>query len=114
MERSWDREHKIAKAFVLPVLLFTFSGLATPQVVPPVNGRDQDDLRFSVEVDLVVLQVTVRDRAGHAVSGLAEHDLRFTRTALFNPSVCFGTKIRPSQSAWSLTTVEVCGRNSAR
>jgi len=59
---------------VLPVLLFILSGFAAAQDVPPVNGRDQDNLRFSTEVNLVVLQATVRDRAGHAVAGLGEHD----------------------------------------
>ena len=73
-ERSWDRENENAKALVLPVLLFTLSGLAAAQVAQPANGQDQGDLRFSTEVDLVVLQATVRDRAGHAVAGLGEHD----------------------------------------
>ncbi len=74
MERSWDREYKVAKALVLPVLLFILSGSAAPQVVPPVNGRDQDDLRFSVDVDLVVMQASVRDRSGHTVSDLGQDD----------------------------------------
>jgi len=84
-ERSWDREYEIAKAIVLPVLLFTFSGLAAPQVAPPVNDRDQDNLRFSVGVDLVVLQATVHDRAGHAVSGLGDHDFEVYQDGVLQP-----------------------------
>ena len=80
-----DREHKIAKALVLPVLLFTFSGFAAAQVAPPVNGRDQDNLSFSVEVDLVVLQANVRDRAGHSVAGLGEHDFEVYQDGALQP-----------------------------
>ena len=58
-QRSWDREHDAAKALVLPVLLFVLCGFAVPQVAPPSNGRDQENFRISVEVDLVVLQATV-------------------------------------------------------
>ena len=72
--RSCVREHGAAKALALPVFLFALSGFAAAQAVPTGNGRNQDDLRFSVELDLVVLQATVRDRAGHAVSGLAQDD----------------------------------------
>ena len=85
MERSWDREYKIAKAFVLPVLLSTLSGFAAAQVAPPVDGRDQDNPRFSVEVDLVVLQATVRDRAGRTVSGLQEHDFEVYQDGALQP-----------------------------
>lgn len=84
-ERPWDREYEAAKALVLPVFLFTLSGFAAPQVVPAVNGPDQDNLRFSVEVDLVVLQATVRDRAGHAVSGLQEHDFEVYQDGALQP-----------------------------
>lgn len=70
----WDREHNAAKAAVLLVLLFVLSGWAHAQAVPPSNGGDQEDFRIAVEVDLVVLQATVRDRAGHTVTGLGEHN----------------------------------------
>jgi len=73
-QRSWDREHDAAKAVVLPVLLFVLCGFAAPQVAPPSNGRDQENFRISVEVDLVVLQATVRDRAGHTVMELGRRD----------------------------------------
>ncbi len=70
---------------MLPVLLFTLSGLAAAQVAPPVNGPDQGNLRFSVELDLVVLQATVRDRAGHAVSGLGEQDFKVYQDGAVQP-----------------------------
>jgi len=73
-KRSWDREHEAAKALVLAVLFFVLSGFAVAQVGPPSNGRDQEDFRISVEVDLVVLQATVRDREGHTVMELQRDD----------------------------------------
>jgi Ca-activated chloride channel homolog len=84
-ERSWDREYGAAKAGVLPVLLFALGGFAAAQVAPPVDARDQDNLSFSVEVDLVVLQATVRDRAGHSVSGLGEHDFEVYQDGALQP-----------------------------
>lgn len=84
-ERSWDRECGAAKALALPVLLFTLSGIAAAQVAAPVNDRDQDNLRFSVELDLVVLQATVRDRAGHSVSGLGESDFEVYQDGALQP-----------------------------
>lgn len=84
-KRSCDREHGGAKALVLPVLLFALSGFATPQVAPPANSPGQDDLRFSVELDLVVLQATVRDRAGHPVSGLGERDFEVYQDGALQP-----------------------------
>lgn len=73
-KRFWDREYHV-KAVAFPVLLFVLSGLAVAQVAPPPsNGRDQEDFRISVDVDLVVLQATVRDRAGHTVMELQRDD----------------------------------------
>lgn len=60
---------------MLPVLLLTFGGLSAAQVAPSTNG-DNQDLQFSVELDLVVLQASVRDRAGHTVTGLERHDFQ--------------------------------------
>ncbi len=75
-KQSWDREHDAAKAVVLPVLLFVFSGLAASQVAPASNDRVQETFRISVDVDLVVLQATVRDREGHTVMELAQRDFQ--------------------------------------
>lgn len=69
-----DREHSAAKAVMLPVLLFILSGAAGAQVAPPISGPDQENFRISVEVDLVVLQATVRDREGHAVLQLRQQN----------------------------------------
>jgi VWFA-related protein len=41
---------------------------------PSSNGRDQENFRISVDVDLVVLQATVRDHAGHTVMELQRDD----------------------------------------
>jgi VWFA-related protein len=84
-ERSGDRECETEKLLVLPVLLFALSGFAAAQVAPSANGRDQEDLRFSVELDLVVLQATVHDRAGHTVSGLGEHDFEVYQDGALQP-----------------------------
>jgi len=75
-KRSWDREHDAANALVLPVLLFVLSGFAAPQVAPPSNGQEPDNFRISVDVDLVVLQATVHDRAGHTVRELSRQDFQ--------------------------------------
>ncbi len=69
-----DREHTVAKALLLPVLLFSLGGFASSQVASPSNTRDQENFRISVEVDLVVLQATVRDREGHAVMQLGQQN----------------------------------------
>jgi hypothetical protein len=57
-----DREHNVAKAAVLPVLLFGLSGFAISQIAQSGSGRDQETVRISADVDLVVLQATLRDR----------------------------------------------------
>jgi Ca-activated chloride channel family protein len=69
-----DREHNAAKAAVLPVLLFVLSPFSSAQVAPPDSGPDRENFRISVEVDLVVLQATVRDREGHAVKQLGQQN----------------------------------------
>jgi len=72
-----DREHNPPRAIVLPVLLFfILSGFAVSQVVPPSHDRDQENFRISVDVDLVVLQATVRDREGHTVMELGPRDFQ--------------------------------------
>ena len=71
-----DREHNPTKGIVLPVLLFILSGFAASQVVQPSHDRDQENFRISVDVDLVVLQATVRDREGHTVMELGRRDFQ--------------------------------------
>jgi len=60
-------------------------GLVPAQAVPPAQGGDQENFRISVEVDLVVLQATVRDRAGHTVAGLGEHDFEVYDNGALQP-----------------------------
>jgi Ca-activated chloride channel family protein len=55
-------------------LLLAVGRLAVAQAPPSAKAPDQDAFRISVDVDLVVLQATVRDRGGHAVSGLKRDD----------------------------------------
>ena len=60
----------------LVLLLVECFGAA--QAPPPTSlsntALDQDAYRVSVDVDLVVLQATVRDRGGHAVGELRQQD----------------------------------------
>ena len=69
-----DRGHGRGKALVLPVLLFLVSGAAGTQAQPPSEAEDQQDFRLSVDVDLVLLQATVRDKAGHSMTDLKQQD----------------------------------------
>jgi VWFA-related protein len=55
------------------LLLAPGSGAQTP-IPPPVETADQESLRFSVSVDLVLLHATVRDRRGRFVNDLLDHD----------------------------------------
>jgi Ca-activated chloride channel family protein len=73
---SSDREHNPTKGIVLSVLLFILSGFAASQVLQPSHDRDQGNFRISVDVDLVVLQATVRDREGHTVMELGQRDFQ--------------------------------------
>ncbi|MBZ5604631.1 MAG: VWA domain-containing protein, partial [Acidobacteriia bacterium] len=85
---------------MLPVVISFLSfiilnGIATPQVPPPSKDRDQENFRLSVEVDLVVLQVTVRDRAGHSVSGLTQHDFEIYQDGAIQPIRLFQREDTP-------------------
>src|ERR1022692_2165439 len=57
------------------VLLLAAGSFAMAQVQPPSGSTpDPDAFKMSVDVSLVVLQATVRDHEGHAVSGLIQQD----------------------------------------
>ena len=56
------------------VLLLAVGCFAVAQVPPSSNAPDQDAYRISVDVHLVVLQATVRDREGHTVRELSRQD----------------------------------------
>ena len=62
------------KALVLLLHLFVLSVFAAPQVAQPSKGPAEENFRISVDVDLVVLQATVRDRADHTVMELQRDD----------------------------------------
>ena len=69
------RRFRVLGALALP-LLFLIGGIrfAEPQAQPPGNGLELEDYRISVNVDLVVLQATVRDGKGRFSSDLRERD----------------------------------------
>jgi Ca-activated chloride channel homolog len=68
---------------------FILSGLAVPQVAPPATPKDEENFRIAVEVDLVVLQATVRDRSGHSVSGLGKQDFEVYEDGALQPILLF-------------------------
>lgn len=61
----------IVKTFAFLVLLGSFAG---SQVAPAANSQDTESYRLSVDVNLVVLQATVRDRQGRFAAGLRKQD----------------------------------------
>jgi Ca-activated chloride channel family protein len=72
---SWVAERGVAKALAFPVLLLiVLGGYAGQQVPPTSRGQDSGSFRIAVNVDMVVLPATVRDRQGRFVSDLREQD----------------------------------------
>ncbi len=73
--RSWNRAHGGTTTLALAVILLSLPG-SHPQsqsLVAP-SGLSQEPFRISVDVDLVVLPATVRDRHGASVSDLHADD----------------------------------------
>jgi VWFA-related protein len=67
----------VAKALAFAViLLIAPGGSAQCPEQPPSSAEDPETLRFSVNVDLVLLHATVRDRDGLFVSDLREQDFQ--------------------------------------
>ena len=60
--------------YILPILLIAFAGEAGPQASQPVERAEPGNYRISVNVDLVVLNATVRDPKGGFVSDLRKQD----------------------------------------
>lgn len=61
---------------LLVVFLIALGGDAPYQVAPASSGQDQGAYRITVDVDLVLLQATVRDGKGWLVSDLREQDFQ--------------------------------------
>jgi VWFA-related protein len=59
------------KTLALVVFLGIYAG---SQVAPAANGQDTESYRLSVDVNLVVLQATVRDRQGRFSADLRKQD----------------------------------------
>lgn len=70
---------------VFLALLFAVGRLAVAQVPPSGKGPDQDAYRISVDVDLVVLQATVRDREGHTAMELHRDDFTIFEDGKLQP-----------------------------
>lgn len=68
------RGHRDGAANTLASALLLMAGLASdaPSQISPPAGQHQEPFRISVNVDLVVLHATVRDRDGRLVSDLRE------------------------------------------
>lgn len=58
------------------ILLWGILGRAEPQTPPSIAGQDPAPFKIAVNVDLVVLQPTVRDHKGRFVSDLREQDFQ--------------------------------------
>ena len=69
--------HDVVKALAFPVLFVLWCN-AGPQSKPPVNVDDRSSYRISVDVDLIVLPASVRDRQGREVSDLRENDFKIS------------------------------------
>jgi len=74
----------IAFAFGM-FLLIRLTGQAEPQVLPIREGQDQESYRISVNVNLVVLYATVRDREGRFVSDLREQSFEIYEDGVPQP-----------------------------
>jgi len=72
---GWSRKHAVATTRALPLLLLIcFAVPAKPQASPLIDDQVQQPYRISVNLDLVVLQATVRDRKGRFASDLRAQD----------------------------------------
>jgi VWFA-related protein len=68
---AWERDGCVALAMLLFIGLV---GHAKPQAPASIDGQDPQPFKIAVNVNLVVLSPTVRDRKGSFVSDLHEQD----------------------------------------
>jgi Ca-activated chloride channel family protein len=77
MRTQWrSGEGGVANALALPLLLIAIGGHAECQALPSADSQPAQSYQISVNVDLVVLHATVRDRRGGMVSDLQEQDFK--------------------------------------
>lgn len=69
----WNDRALRGIACAILLLLAPGSG-AQPPIPPPAETTDQESVRFSVSIELVLLHATVRDRDGRFVNDLRERD----------------------------------------
>ena len=62
----------LATVFILMVL----PGVAKPQEIPPPQSDRDDTYTINIDVDMVVLHASVRNRKGILVSGLSKDDFQ--------------------------------------
>jgi Ca-activated chloride channel family protein len=80
------RSTHVRRTLALPLLLLIPLGRYSHAQAPPAGkGPEQEGFQISVDVDLVVLQATVRDRDGHTVPHLGEQDFKVYQDGALQP-----------------------------
>ena len=83
---SWDRARVATTTLALAMIFLTFpGGHAQSQAAAAPNRQDPESYQISVDVDLVVLPVTVRDRHGQFVSDLQADDFKVYEDRVLQP-----------------------------
>jgi Ca-activated chloride channel family protein len=83
MRTRWrNGERGVANALALPLLLTALGCHAECQAPPPADSQTAQPYQISVNVNLVVLHATVRDRKGGIVSDLREQDFKIYEDGL--------------------------------
>ena len=86
------------------ILLIVPGAYAQSQAEAAPSGQAPGAYLISVDVALVVLPVTVRDRQGQHAPICKRAILRFMKTTYCNPSGCSGMRIfQSSPDCWSTT-----------
>ena len=84
----------------LPATLLMMPGFYAVSQTAPADDHQDPAFRLSVDVNLVVLHATVRDRKADSPLVCASRILRFTKTACRNTSGCSSMRTFRSPSDW--------------